>query len=103
MLQKYTKTPKNLYCTFYSLVGHDDNHCHALDMMMERTQNVYVMQSEQHNHPTGGAQHDPERGGYEGQEAIEAEEGVEEHLAKDEDRSSVIIVDSRVTSHETIQ
>ena len=37
MLQKYTKTPKNLYYTFCSSVGHDDNHCCALDMMMERT------------------------------------------------------------------
>ena len=36
-------------------------------------------------------------------EATEVEEGVEEHLAKDEDRSSVITVDNRVTSHETIQ
>ena len=35
-------------------------------------------------------------------EDTEAEEGVEEHLAEEEDRSSVIIVDSRVTSHETI-
>ena len=103
MLQKYTKTPKNLYCTFFTSVGHDDNHCRTLNLMMERTRDVQAMQSEPQTHPTGGAQHDPERGGYEGQEAIEAEEGVEEHLAKDEDRSSVIIVDSRVTSHETIQ
>ena len=54
MFQKYTKTPKSLYCTFYSSVGHDDNHCRALDMMMERTQDVYAMQSEQQNHPAEG-------------------------------------------------
>ena len=66
MLQKYTKTPKNLYCTFYSSIGHDDSHYHALDLMMERTQDVYAMQSEQHNHPAEGAQYDPERGGYGG-------------------------------------
>ena len=35
-------------------------------------------------------------------EATEAEEGVKEHLAKDEDQPSVITVDNRVTSHETI-
>ena len=55
MLQKYTKTPKNLYCTFYSSVGHDDSHCRTLDMVMERTQDFYVIQSEQQNHPAGGA------------------------------------------------
>ena len=66
MVQKYTKTPKNLYCTFCSLVGHDDSHFRALDMMMERTQDVYAMQSEQQNHPTEGAQYDPRRGSYGG-------------------------------------
>ena len=47
MLQKYTKTPKNLYNTFYFSVGHDDSHYRALNLMMERTQDVYTMQSEQ--------------------------------------------------------
>ena len=47
MVQKYTKTPKNLYCTFCSSIGHDDSHFHALDMMIERTQDVYALQSEQ--------------------------------------------------------
>ena len=37
MVQKYTKTPKSLCCMFCSSVGHDDSHCRALDMMMERT------------------------------------------------------------------
>jgi len=36
-------------------------------------------------------------------EDTEAEEGVKEHLAKDEDRSSAITVDSRVTSHEIVR
>ena len=36
-------------------------------------------------------------------EDTEAEEGVEEHLAEDEDRSSIIAMDSRVTSHETVR
>jgi predicted ribosome-associated RNA-binding protein Tma20 len=36
-------------------------------------------------------------------EATEAEEGVEEHLAKDEDRLSIITVDNKVTSHETVR
>ena len=33
----------------------------------------------------------------------EVEEEFEEHLAKDEDWSSVIIVDNKVTSHETVR
>ena len=72
MFQKYTNTPKYLYCTFFSSVGHDDKHYRTLDIMMERTQDVYVMQSEQHNHPTKGSQYDPviagygDQGGYEG-------------------------------------
>ena len=36
-------------------------------------------------------------------EDTEVEEGVEEHLAKDEDRLSVITTDNRFTSHETIR
>ena len=36
-------------------------------------------------------------------EDIEAEEGFEEHLAKNEDRSSTITGDNRVISHETIR
>ena len=66
MLQKYTKTPKNLYYTSCLLVGHDDSLSHALDMMLESTQDVYVMESEQQTHSTRGAQHDPGRGGYGG-------------------------------------
>jgi len=31
-----------------------------------------------------------------------AEEEVNEHLAEDEDQSSIIIVENKVTSHETI-
>lgn len=66
MLQKYTKTPKNLYCTFCSSVGQEGSNYRALDMMRERTQDVYVMQSEQQNHPAEGAQYDPTRGSYGG-------------------------------------
>ena len=33
-------------------------------MMRERTQDVYVMLSEQQNHPVEGAQYNPTRGGY---------------------------------------
>ena len=36
------------------------------------------------------------------EEAIEAEEGVEKHLVEEEGRSSVITMNNRVTSHETI-
>jgi hypothetical protein len=37
-----------------------------------------------------------------GEVDIEAEEEEKEHLGEDEDRSSVITMDNRVTSHETI-
>jgi hypothetical protein len=37
------------------------------------------------------------------EEDSEAKEGVEEHLAEDEDRSSIITGDNRVTSHETVR
>ena len=37
------------------------------------------------------------------EEDTEAEEGVEEHLVEEKDRSSVITMDSRVTSHETVR
>jgi hypothetical protein len=36
-------------------------------------------------------------------EDIEAEEGVDEHLAEDKDKSSVITTDNRDTSHETVR
>lgn len=36
-------------------------------------------------------------------EDIEVEEGVEEHLAEDEDQSSVITADNRVTLHEIVR
>ena len=75
MLQKYTKTPRNLYYTFYSSIGHDDNHYRAIDMMMERTQDVYVIQSEQQNHPARGAQHNLGRGGYGGPGGYECRVG----------------------------
>ena len=37
------------------------------------------------------------------EEDTEVKEEVEEHLAKDKDRSSIIIVDNKVTSHETVR
>ena len=37
------------------------------------------------------------------EEDTEAKEEVEKHLVEDEDRSSVIIVDNKVTSHETVR
>ena len=37
------------------------------------------------------------------EEAIETEEGVEEYLVEDEGQLSIITVDNRVTSHETIR
>ena len=56
-------------------MGHDDSHCCTLDMMMERTQDVYAMQSEKWNYPIGGAQHDLGRGGYGGRGGYEARGG----------------------------
>ena len=38
-----------------------------------------------------------------GEVDTKAEEQVEEHLAEEEDRSSIITMDNRVTLHETMQ
>ena len=46
LFQKYVQTPKNLFCTFCESVGHDENNCRAYELMMERTQDVYVMQTD---------------------------------------------------------
>lgn len=54
LLQKCVQTPKNLLCTFCKSTGHDENNCRAYELMMERTQDVYVMQSDQKNN-TGNA------------------------------------------------
>ena len=37
-----------------------------------------------------------------GEVDTEAKEEVEEHLAEEDDRSSIITMDNRVTSHETV-
>jgi hypothetical protein len=34
-MQKYVKTPTNLYCTFCKSIGHDDRDCRAYDLMHE--------------------------------------------------------------------
>lgn len=47
LLQKYVQTSKNLFCTFCKSVGHDDHHCRDYELMVERTQDVYAMQSDQ--------------------------------------------------------
>ena len=47
LLKKYVQTPKNLFYTFCKSVGHDENSCKAYELMMERTQDVYVMHSDQ--------------------------------------------------------
>ena len=62
LLQKYVQTPKNLFCTFCKSVGHDENNWRAYELMMERTQDVYVMQSDQLNN-NGNAQYDQGRVG----------------------------------------
>ena len=62
MLQKYVQTPKNLFCTFCKSVGHDENNCRDCELMMERTQDVYAMQSEQQNN-IGNTQYDEGRAG----------------------------------------
>ena len=89
-------------------MGHDDSHCCTLDMMMERTQDVYVMQSKHIITPLKVRSMTPEEEVMEAEEDMneeedtEAEEEVKEHLAKEEDRSSIIIVDNRVTLPETV-
>ena len=47
LLQKYVQTPKTLFCTCCKFVGHDENNCRAYELVMERTQDVYVVQSDQ--------------------------------------------------------
>ena len=64
LLQKYVQKPKNLFCTFCKYVGHDENNCRAYELMTERTQDVYVMQSDQQNN-TGNDQYDQGRMGRE--------------------------------------
>jgi hypothetical protein len=57
LLQKYVQTSKNLFCTFCKSVGHDEDHCRAYELMSERTQDVYAMQSDQQNN-AGNAKYD---------------------------------------------
>lgn len=40
-LQKYESTSKNLFCNFSKLVGHDESHNCALELMRERTYDAY--------------------------------------------------------------
>ena len=47
LLQKYVQVPKNLFCTFYMSVGYSDDHCRSYQLMQERTQDMYVMQTDQ--------------------------------------------------------
>lgn len=58
LLQKYVQTPKNLFCTFCKYVGHVENNCRAYELMMERTKDIYAMQSDQQNN-TGNAPYPP--------------------------------------------
>ena len=62
LLQKYVQTPKNLFFTFCKFVGHVENNCRAYELMMERTQDVYAMQSDPQN-STGTAQYNQGRAG----------------------------------------
>lgn len=65
LLQKYVQIPKKLFCTFWKSVGHDDNNYRAYELMMERTQDVYAIGSDQSNN-TGIAQYDQGREGHGG-------------------------------------
>ena len=65
LLQKYVQTPKNLFCTFCKFVGHDDNNYRAYELTIERTQDVYAMQSLQQNN-IGTTQYDQGRAGHVG-------------------------------------
>ena len=68
LLQKYVQTPKNMFFTFCKSVGHDDNNCRAYELMIERTQDVNAMQSDQQNN-IGTAWYDQGRarcGGFRG-------------------------------------
>lgn len=62
LLQKYVQTPKNFFFTFCKSMGHDENNCRVYELMIERTQDVYAMQSDQQNN-NGTMQYDQGRMG----------------------------------------
>ncbi len=58
MLQNYEQTPKNLYCKFHKLVGHNENNCQAYEIMMEHGVDAYRMKIEEHGHEENGQHND---------------------------------------------
>ena len=52
----------NLFCTFCKSVGHDENNCRDYELMSEKTQDIYAMQTDQQNN-TGNAQYNQGRVG----------------------------------------
>ena len=63
------QAPKNLFCTFCKYMRHDEDNCRAYELMTERTEDVYAMQSDQQDN-VGNAQCNQGRigrGGFRGQ------------------------------------
>ena len=46
MMQKYQTVPKRTFCNFCKSVGHEDKDCKNLEIMKERTLNIYMVQVE---------------------------------------------------------
>jgi len=42
-MQKYVQSPVNLYCNFCKSVGHDEKDCRSLNLLQDRTRDVYDM------------------------------------------------------------
>jgi hypothetical protein len=45
-MQKYVRTPTNLYCTFCKSLGNDDRYYRAYDLMHQRSRDIYKIQGE---------------------------------------------------------
>ena len=46
LLQRYVQVPKNPYCKFCKLVGHNEDECRSFDLMRERTYDAYRVQND---------------------------------------------------------
>ena len=41
LLQTFVRSPKELFCNFCNLVGHDEKHCKSYDVMMQNKHGAY--------------------------------------------------------------
>ena len=64
LLHKYIQNPRNLYCKFFKLVGHDENNCRAYELIIEHNTDAYKMKDEEHGQEGNGQRGG--QGGYQG-------------------------------------